>query len=47
VIAALRGSRGTAEDVERLVGALERFAQGVPWSDDVTVASITLVPASA
>lgn len=47
VIAALRGSRGTAEDVRRLVGALERFAQGVPWSDDVTVASIALATTPA
>ena len=47
VLAALRGSPGPADDVQRLVAALERFAQGVPWSDDVTVASLTMVPATA
>jgi serine phosphatase RsbU (regulator of sigma subunit) len=42
VLAALRGSSSASDDVQRLVAALERFAQGVPWSDDVTVASIAL-----
>jgi serine phosphatase RsbU (regulator of sigma subunit) len=42
VLAALRGSRSAQDDVDRLVGALERFAAGTPWSDDVTVASLVL-----
>jgi serine phosphatase RsbU (regulator of sigma subunit) len=47
VLAALRGSSSASDDVQRLVAALERFAQGVPWSDDVTVASIALATTPA
>ena len=40
IIAALEGSSDTAEDVSRLLSLLERHAQGKPYVDDVTVASI-------
>jgi len=40
VLAALHGSRSAAEDVERLVSALEAWAGGRQWGDDVTIASL-------
>ena len=40
IIAALEGSSDTTEDVSRLLSLLERHAQGKPYVDDVTVASI-------
>jgi serine phosphatase RsbU (regulator of sigma subunit) len=45
VVSALQGSSGTGEDVARLLSLLERHAQGEPYFDDVTVASIAFEPA--
>jgi len=45
VVSALQGSSGTDEDVARLLSLLERHAQGEPYFDDVTVASIAFEPA--
>jgi hypothetical protein len=39
------GGWGTDEDVARLLSLLERHAQGEPYFDDVTVASIAFEPA--
>lgn len=43
-IAALCGSGGTEEDVERLLAMLAQHAQGEAYADDVTVASIEFAP---
>ena len=42
VIAALQGSENEQQDVERLYEALEAFAGGTVWQDDVTVISLSL-----
>lgn len=43
-LAALRGSAGTQDDVDRLLAMLVQHAQGEAYADDVTVASIEFVP---
>lgn len=43
-VAALRGSGGTQEDVDRLLAMLVQHAQGEAYADDVTVASIEFAP---
>ena len=44
VVSALEGSLGPAEDVARLRELLTRHAAGLPWEDDVTIASIEYRP---
>jgi serine phosphatase RsbU (regulator of sigma subunit) len=44
VVSALHGSADTEEDVARLLALLERHAQGLPYVDDVTVASVVFEP---
>ena len=41
VIDSLRQSSGEAQDVNRLYEALEEFAGGRPWQDDVTIMSVS------
>ena len=43
-VAALRGSGGTQDDVDRVLAMLVQHAQGQPYADDVTVASIEFAP---
>lgn len=42
VAAALIGSRSCAEDVSRLEGMLKKFADGLAYTDDVTIASVMI-----
>jgi hypothetical protein len=42
VTAALQGSQSCREDVDRLMNCLKQHANGVKYSDDVTVASAAL-----
>jgi len=42
VSAALQGSQSCSEDVERLMNCLKQHANGVKYSDDVTIASAAL-----
>lgn len=42
VTAALAGSRSCSEDVERLMDCLKQHANGIKYSDDVTIASAAL-----
>lgn len=44
VVSALEGSRSAADDVSRLRELLARHAAGLPWEDDVTIASIEYRP---
>jgi serine phosphatase RsbU (regulator of sigma subunit) len=44
VLDALRGSRSAEDDVQRLRALLAAHASGLPWEDDVTIASITYAP---
>lgn len=44
VVSALEGSRSPAEDVARLRELLAKHAAGLPWEDDVTIASIEYRP---
>ena len=44
VISALEGSLTAADDVARLRELLSRHAAGLPWEDDVTIASIEYRP---
>ena len=41
VIESLQKSGGESEDVNRLYEALEEFAGGRPWQDDVTIMSVS------
>lgn len=47
VVAAVVGSQSTDEDVVRLLALLENHAEGEPWADDVTIASIAFEPEAA
>jgi hypothetical protein len=44
VVSALEGSQSASDDVSRLRELLSRHAAGLPWEDDVTIASIEYRP---
>ena len=44
ILRALEGSRGADDDVRRLHELLASHAAGLPWDDDVTIASIAYSP---